>query len=147
MPKKGVGPQIDEEAYRFYETLFPNTNQGVTFTLEAFPILVRKTLVYELKGKFSKGELQLMLDVMNGCLLTPGLICQHLVANLEDGIKLNQLDQKWKVNADDFLAGIKRLTLFQLAALELWAKGYWDGGHHEEKQKEAAWLKALLNNG
>lgn len=145
---KAISPKIRESAAEFYPDLFRNLNAGATHTLEAFPVLYRRTL-HEMRGRFSEGELSLMIDVFNGTWLTPDLAGQHLGVQCSDGIALDGLDEKWGVEKDGFLDRVRTLTVFQAACLELWAVGFWatlpDGVGGQENFDR--WMKPLLDEG
>ncbi len=122
MQKKIVSPRIREESKGWYQNHFPSLNAGVTFAMESFPELYKRALL-EIRGKFSREELLLIVDVYNATALTPGM--PMLEAQVGDGIALDYLDQKWGVEEDAIENKILSLTSFQSAALELWANGYW----------------------
>lgn len=137
MRQKAVSPKIDPQSHEFYEKVFSTVNSGVSYAIEMFPALYRNSLG-ELKGKFEKLELQLILDVMNGCSLTPQLAGHHITANCSDGILLDNLDKKWKVDKNVFLPKLRNITLAQAVSLEIWAQSYW------EKNRGDEWLEQLL---
>lgn len=144
MPKKNVVPQVDLEAHKFYKLMFLNPNDGAAYILEATPALMRRTIAYELKGRFTPGELQLMLEVMNGTILTPELAGQQISKGRADGMELEGLDEKYQVDKETMLEKLRELTAFQLAALEIWARGYWESKEYEKDgDGMARWVKML----
>lgn len=124
MARKSTAPRIGEQSAKFYTSVFQSLNWGLEFTADAFPVLYRRTL-HDLKGRFTRGELSLMIDVFNATALMPGLAGQHLDANVADGIDLDRLDEKWKIDGAALNAKIAALTIFQAACLEIWANGFW----------------------
>jgi hypothetical protein len=121
---KKIGPNISDAAAEWYPSLFSNLHAGATYILEALPRLYQRTL-YEMKGVFSEGELSLMIDVMNGTMLTPQLAGQQIGANVSDGIALDHLDKKWEIDGKALNEKLAGLSPFQLACLEIRASGFW----------------------
>jgi len=75
---------------------------------------------------FEENELSLIIDVYNAHLLTPELAGQTIRSECEDGIKLNRLDEKWKISdVENFLLRIAKLSHFEAACLEIWANAFW----------------------
>lgn len=122
--KKGTTTYIAGKSVEWYERHFDTVGKGATFAAEALPALYAHGLA-ALKGVFTVGELHLIIDVMNGVFLMGGLIGQHITADCEDGITLNGLDKKWKIDAAEFLKKLHARNILELAALEIWAHGYW----------------------
>jgi len=145
---KTVSPRIADSAAEFYPSIFRNLNAGVEHVLDSFPVLYRMTIC-SLRGRFSCGELSLMIDVFNGTALLPRLLGQHLGLQCADGIALDGLDEKWEIEKTPFLERIQALTLFESACLELWAVGFWATLHEgvDDGTKLNAWLKNLLVEG
>ena len=123
---KGLGPRVSGITEQFLSTSFSYRHGGAEYVLEAFPVLYRRALA-EIRGRFSTGELSLIVDVSNASLLTPGMAGQHLIPQVEDGISLDGLDRKWGVDGAPFLARLRELTSFQAAALEVWGRAFWEG--------------------
>lgn len=123
---KSIGPKITEQAYNWLGSVFRTPNQGATYLLDAFPTLYKKTL-FEIKDLFSSGELKSILDAFNSTILTPGLAGQHIQAQLEDAINLDNIHSKWQFEPQEFIKKISGLTAFQKAALEIWATAFWYG--------------------
>lgn len=103
----------------------PNPTGGSAYILEAWAALHKRCMA-DLQGRFSRGELMAIIDVMNGHMLTPQFAGQSLEMGLHDSIQLDGLDRKWDFDAQDFLSKITCLTLDQLSHIEIWAKGYWE---------------------
>lgn len=136
-----IGPRIDEKTATWFERNFGSRNAGAEFVLDAFPGLYRETL-RGLRGRFTAGELSLILDVMNGTMITPQFVGHTIAANIEDGMRLDRLDQKWKTDARGFITKLQNLELFHLAALEIWARAFWEGGYFERGIED--YLQPLL---
>ena len=93
---------------------------------QAIPNLYSVTLG-EIKGLFTAGEVNLMLDVSNGLLLMPMILGQHLSHEVEDGIDLNGLAEKWDIDRDALLEKLARLSTTQIAVLETVLNDFWYG--------------------
>jgi hypothetical protein len=107
---------------------------------QAVPALYSVTLG-EIKGLFTNGEISLMLDVSKGLLLTPMILGQHLPIEVEDGIDLNGLAEKWNVDRDTLLEKLERLSTTQIAVLETVLNDFWYGA--DQSQDLQAFLGAL----
>jgi hypothetical protein len=123
--KKNIGPRISAQAEKYYTDNFDSLNKGATYVLEAWPVLYRRTLA-ELKGRFVRGELCLMIDVSNGLFLTSSIAGEHLEIQCVDGMALDGLDEKWEIDRAEFTGKLTSLTLWQSAVLEVWARSFWE---------------------
>lgn len=132
--KQPIGPRITDKTRDFLSENFSSANTGAQYVLDSLPALYRAGL-RELKGRFSREELMLMIDVMNGTMLTPG-ICDEVVADAEDGIALDGLAEKWEIDALAFLERLHSLTSFQVAVLTIWSNGFWYGGGDERPERD-----------
>ncbi len=146
---KKVAPALSDECAKFYEGNFRNINAGVTYALESFPVLYQRAL-FEIKTiGFTRDELFLVIDVVNGLMLTPGIAGQHLALEVNDGIDLDGLDKKWKVGKDVLMGKLIGMPIFSIACLEIWAKSFWEGkrGGQEDHAKTdlEEYVKGLLN--
>jgi len=141
---KPVGPKISQKSFDFYGANFATVNAGTAYTLESFPALYRHTLLTELKGKFSRAELPLMLDVCNGLSLNPGLAGQHILADASDGIALDGLAQKWDVDGAAFIARLRALSIFQAHCLEVWCRAFWEQSGTPVSVSIERWVEQLL---
>jgi hypothetical protein len=141
---KPVGPKITAKSFDFYAATFATTNAGTAYTLESFPALYRHTLIRELRGKFERQELLLMLDVCNGLVLTPGMAGQHLPADVSDGIALDNLAHKWDIDGAAFIAKLRALSIFQLHCLEVWCRAFWEQSGNDGAVGIERWVEQLL---
>lgn len=76
--------------------------------------------------QFSVGEACLLCDTCNGWLVTPSSYC-CIWMEVEDGIELNGLDEKWEVDGPRFIKRLKNLSpaenLAVIDAIERWFEG------------------------
>lgn len=126
-----VSPRISQKSATEMTKAFASLNAGCEYILDSWPGLYRQT-IHALKGRFSRGELMLMIDVMNGTYLTPGHAGQHLDINVEDGIKLDVLDKKWEIDGPALNKKIAALTIFETASLEWWIQAFWNQDKHNK---------------
>jgi hypothetical protein len=138
---KNVSPRISPKSQEFYAESFDSINAGAEYVLDAFPALYRRTIQL-LKGRFSRGELMLMIDVNNGLWLTPGHAGQHMDIQVADGIALDALDEKWEIDGRALNAKIGALTIFEAACLELWVNAFWAQDDHANIEEYVAALSA-----
>lgn len=129
MPKKTtrknrVQPYITPEAEKFFNDLFDQPSEGLSFALEAYPVLYRQG-IRALQGKFSEPELMLMIDLSNGLILMPQILGQHMIAEVEDGCALERLDEKWSVDKKTLLQKLNGLTLLERSMLEIFCNSFW----------------------
>jgi hypothetical protein len=140
-----TAPRITDKSAEWYKQSFPSVNAGLEYILDAFPALYQHT-IHNLKDRFSRGELMLMIDVNNGLILTPRIAGQHLDAQVSDGIALDKLDEKWEIDGDVLNGKIAALTIFEAACLELWVQAFWERHEDldiEEYVKEVAYADNL----
>jgi hypothetical protein len=122
---KKITPRINKSTEEFLSQNFKNLNAGSEYLLDSIPAVARVYAGYQLKGKFTAGELNLMIDVMNGTMLTTQFAGQHILPNVQDGIALDNLDQKWAVDPDQVKDKIKKLSVPDIFFLEIWIQGFW----------------------
>lgn len=126
MKKVKVTSRISDPAAVWYTANFNSLTGGITYVTDAFPILAKRTLS-QMKGKFTRGELYLLIDTFNATMLTPEFSGQHIEHSAEDAIALDNLDQKWEVEKENFLATLEALSFFEKACLEIWVRAFWEG--------------------
>lgn len=132
---KEIRPMIDDATHDFLGELFRSSRQGADYVLSSWPSLYRRAL-HKVKGTFSENELKLMIDLSNATALVPGLAGQHIPAQVEDGIDLEHLDEKWGVRREEIIGKLKPLDIFSLACLEIWANSFWYGAREDQDLEE-----------
>jgi hypothetical protein len=111
---------------------FEGADDGVNYVLDLSIARLKKFIEKDLPGKFTKGELMLMVDVMNGTMLTAGMAGRQLAGNVADGIALDHLDRKWDIDAAVLTQKFESMSIIDLAYLEIWIKAFWDVAHKKE---------------
>lgn len=134
-----TAPRISDKSAALYKSIFGNTNAGMEYIGDAFPALYRHA-IDDLRGKFTRGELMLMIDVCNGLWLTPMMAGQHMISQVSDGIALDGLDEKWEVDGKELNKKIADLTIFEAACLELWVQAFWQQDEHGNIEEYIAGL-------
>jgi len=132
-----TAPRIIEKTAAFYREKFNTLNAGLEYILEAFPTLYARTIA-DLKGKFTRGELMLFIDVMNGHWYNPHGAGQEMTPNVSDGIALDHLDEKWKINGATLNKKLATLTMFHRACLEVWIQEFWNQDDHSNIEEYVA---------
>lgn len=128
-----VAPKISDGAAKWYSEIWPSLNAGVTTAIEILPILYRSALA-EMKGKFSRGELGMILDVLNGYAgITTmggwGFVGRGILLEIQDSFRLypGSYESKWEISdGNDFMRRLSELPRFHLAVLEIWAGAFWE---------------------
>ena len=84
-----------------------------------------------LKQKFTRGELCMIIDIMNGTYLDPHTLPRVMSANTEDSFDLypGMYEEKWKVEKGVMLEKLKPLNDFQSSCLSIWANDFWYGSN------------------
>jgi len=136
---KKIGPRLSDQAAEWYEKNFATRGGGAEFILEAFPTLWKQTLA-ELRGKFTVGEINLLIDTFNSTLLAPNLLGQHVELCAHDSMRLDGSDEKWGVAHDEFMAKLKNLSLFEKACLEIFVRAFWESGEWENPDGVDSWV-------
>jgi hypothetical protein len=128
---KAIAPKIEDRAADWYAKTFQSINAGTTFILNAFPTMYTQAMA-EMRGKFTYGELGMILDVLNGygtLLVNQGdsIVGQGILLSMHDSFDLypGMYEDKWDATKD-VLDKLKELTRFQKACMEIWAAGFWE---------------------
>ena len=124
-----TAPRIIEKTADFYRGKFSSLNFGLEYILEAFPDLYAHTM-HSLRGKFTRGELMLCIDVMNGHWYNPHGAGQEMTPNVSDGIALDRLDEKWEADGAALNKKLANLPMFARACLEIWIQAFWNQDDH-----------------
>jgi hypothetical protein len=132
MQRIGIGPRISEVTGKWLEETFLNRNAGAELLLDAMPTLYKRSLKATL-AKFTPGERMLLIDLHNAYMITPIMLGRGVALQVRDGIQLDGLDQKWRVDKEKILAELEAMHSFDLACLEIWATAYWQAGHWEKQ--------------
>jgi hypothetical protein len=77
-----------------------------------------------LRERLSVAEMSLILDTLNGAWVDQNSIA-WIHAEVEDAIRLNQLDEKWKVDGPALLAKLRQLDYIHSCALADAAERWW----------------------
>lgn len=125
-----ASPRIQPETAEWLKYSFGSTNKGATFICDLFPDAYHRTMLKEIKGVFSQGELGVILDLMNGTILDPASMAgQWILPNLEDAFFLDpgMYEEKWEIkDSTDMVRRFKALTIFQKICMEVWVSRFWE---------------------
>jgi hypothetical protein len=103
----------------------------------------------EIRGRFSAGELKMLIDVANGSALLifsgSGVVGSNLILSVDDSFRLypGSFEGKWAIEWRPMMAKMEALTRFQLTALEIWAGSFWEGDYEADDAIEKH-LEALI---
>jgi len=78
-----------------------------------------------IRGQFTEAEAKLMIDCLNGTIMDQVAI-QVIEANFQDGIALDGLDRKWKVDKVSFLAKFDGMSVLRKWALFEIIQDFWN---------------------
>lgn len=123
---KNINARANERTEKYLAGNFRTKGAGAEYILAAWPAAARKFICLDMKGKFTAGELRLMIDVMNGTMLSPEMAGQHLSLNVADGIALDALDKKLEVDAETLNKKLAEMSTPELMILEIWIQGFWE---------------------
>jgi hypothetical protein len=89
----------------------------------------------ELRKRFSRGEIGMMIDVMNGTMLDERFSGESLIVNVLDSFDLypGMYEEKWDIEKDSFLKKLLPLSPFERTVLETWVVDFWEEGHNFDK--------------
>jgi len=130
---KNMAPRVPESAIEFYRQHWSTPNAAAEWVLGSFQGMYQAA-ISELRGKFTAGELKMMIDVANGSALLvsgAGIVGSNLVFSVEDSFRLypGVFEQKWSIEWKPMMAKMGSMSSFQLTALEIWAGSFWEGDH------------------
>jgi hypothetical protein len=124
MPKQNIGPRLEPGTKNFYEALFRTVNAGAEYVLEMFPRFYGRTLG-SLCDIFSADELAWMIRASETLHLNPLLAGQNLIGEISYQVVAHLFSgQLPDMSLEEKLS---ELETWQLIALEIWCRAFWDG--------------------
>lgn len=128
MPVKKISVSLSPAASAFvdarYSRLDGNTSGTISESLERYAAILERERA-ELRSQLSPGEMALIIDVTNGSLFYSYSL-SLLWAEIADGCSLDQLDQKWEVDAAALIAKVKASGVAGQAALVDASERWWN---------------------
>lgn len=124
--KRQLAIEPDGMTREFIERHFSDPATGAERIVRSFPRLFEKSLD-EVRGRFTREELYLMIDVLSGRYDKCSDAGNRLFRECMNEITADDLDRKWTVDRERLLDKISELTVFQSFCVELWAAAYWRG--------------------
>jgi len=119
-----VCPRIPEYCHELLGRLWKTTNQGAEWLLASFPNLYERSLK-ELRGRFSKTELELLLDLADALVQMPEMAGHLLIFTLRDHMMLPSIKHNYPgVDTIALIDKLVALDVQQRAILEIWAGAY-----------------------
>jgi hypothetical protein len=92
-----------------------NRSGAIQEIIEKYAVLMAN-IKPTLRPRFEANECALILDSLNGVWLRDDVNIRLLVANIEDAISMDQLDQKWMIDGPQLLAKLQQLSVAELYA-------------------------------
>lgn len=138
-----ITTRVSEFTEKWLETHMRNKTAGAEYILDAFPTLYGRALA-EMKGKFSGNELALLVDALNGTMLTPQLAGQHVVLAADNSMTLARTDVKWNVDSNFFMGRLQALSHFERVVLELFIRAFWESPETGDGLKNPGALEAWV---
>jgi hypothetical protein len=89
----------------------------------------------ELRKKLSDAEMSAILDNLNGVWMAEPVSINLLYANVEDGIKLEGLDKKWKIDGPALIEKLRSMSFIELCAITDAAEKWWTRVANGEQPK------------
>ena len=147
--KVGITPKIEESALELFGQIFrkkngaPNPQGGATYIVEAFRAIYRQNLL-DLKGKFSPQEIKLMLHAVKDSELSSEFAGRRLMEHTMDSISLDGALAEFGVDLVEFTEELGKLSVPQLAYLELWMQAYWNQVNDAAALEIDEYIKPIL---
>jgi len=89
----------------------------------------------ELRKKLSDAEMSAILDNLDGVWMAEPVSINLLYANVEDGIELEGLDKKWKIDGPALIEKLRSMSFIELCAITDAAEKWWTRVSNGEQPK------------
>lgn len=114
-----ITPRISRRTQRFLIDNFRTLNAGAEYCLNSL-LKVSEGYIYSLRGKFTKSQINLMIDVMQGTLLLTNLQAPLVVCLGEHIKKINPEDLEESETASKLMNELLQMTSPEIFFLEIW---------------------------
>ena len=95
--------------------------------LEAYEVIYTRFVTWMKNTQFTKAELSLILDASQGVRFSPDLMARFYDSHLRASLKEGRLDKKWRVDQEEFLQTLIKLSFHERVMLHDWSYRYWHG--------------------
>lgn len=102
-----------------------NVSGAVNQSLERYEAILERGRSHLLEI-LSENEMALILDVLNGVMFSDTISVHMVYAEVEDGISMDALDEKWKIDGKALSEKIKNLEYSEKVALVDAAERWWN---------------------
>lgn len=99
-----------------------------------------------LRDKLSEAEVSAILDNLNGVWLAEPVSIRLIYANVADGIELEGLDQKWKIDGPALIEKLRSLSFAESCALADAAERWWNRVANGDQPKFSEALQEIGND-
>ena len=120
-----LGPRADESVKAFFTKLFGSANGGAEYVVQSWPTLYKRTMA-DVLPMLSIAERTAIIDSSNGTTLTPSFAGSVAINHMQDGIGLDGLDKTYHFDGQALTQKMMDMKPFELACIEVWARGYWE---------------------
>ena len=129
MAQKNVTIKLDEREIEVLKNDFGQISTAIQLIVEPFNRL-KKTTLNEIKGYFSREELTVLVDCLNGTMLTPDFIYNKsfFIFNLEDFEQLEGGISRHNASPEILLNKLKELNSSTVYFLFLEILNFWQKG-------------------
>jgi hypothetical protein len=119
--------RASDEAKKQLSALHSSVSAGAERAIDCY-LALRSRSLHEIKGKFSRGELSYLVDMMNGTMLEVQFAVNPSVqiAAIEDADKYEGLAAKWGVNLPVMIDKFMELNSAQCLFLIEEIKMFWE---------------------
>lgn len=116
-----------------------NFSGALNQTVERYEEILKQARA-QLLELLTEKEMALILDVLNGTLFTEPISIHMVYGEVEDGINMEGLDQKWEINGKELIEKTRNLNYAEKVALVDATERWWAS---TGEGKQPGWLDTL----
>lgn len=117
--QKKITCRVRDTVHAWLSSHFRAHTHGAEYVLNSFPVLYRRVL-HEARARFGAPELEVLIDVCKGLVLYPSMAGNHLLAAVIDGVRLDKIDRRHKVDGEALIEKLRGLSQAEVYCLEIW---------------------------
>lgn len=125
MPLKKTSVTIYEHVLKEVESRGPERSSVINRDLDRYYESLKAARI-QLRQVLSDGEIGLLLDNLNGTLMSETYGVRLIYANVEDAITYENIDTKWSVDGAVLVEKLRRMDFIQLCAIADAAERWWN---------------------
>lgn len=91
--------------------IYNNKSAGATEAVKAY-VHIRKSMLAEMKGRFTRAQLSYLIDIQNGTIFEPMLTARKStwIAEIEDANLLDHAGKKWGIDVNHLIEKVNELN-------------------------------------